>query len=191
MAVTIKDTDKGFKKIMNSVKQIKDSYVTVGVHKDAEPYPDGASVQLVAAANEYGADIQNGFGKGIHITIPSRPFLRGTWDDKFTEMVKVIKRVHGKALDQAMSVQQAMDQIGFRFMSLVQKAIENWTTPPNAPSTQRAKANKEAMAKKGPKTEKKRKSSEAGMTKAGLNDPLVNTRHLKKSINFESNIPNE
>ena len=43
--------------------------VTMGVHADADPYPDGTSVGLVATVQEFGSG-----------TVPSSPFTRAYFD---------------------------------------------------------------------------------------------------------------
>lgn len=179
-SVTIKDTDKGFNALKKELGLIKGSFVTVGIHKNAEKYPNGASVVLVAATNEFGTDRA---GKNHDIVIPERSFLRSTFDENLDNVKKYREELYSKVLTFQITVKNALDKIGFYFSNLVKNKIENFTTPPNAPSTQAAKARSRGIAKEG---KKKKDITAIGVTEAGYNDPLVDTRHMKNSVTFES-----
>jgi hypothetical protein len=181
-SISIKDTDKGFKQLKKELGLIKNCFVTVGIHKDAEPYPNGTSVVEVAATNEFGTDKA---GKNKNIVIPERSFLRSTFDENLDNVKKLRQDNFQKIITFQMTVKKALDQIGFYFANLVKNKIEKFTTPPNAPSTQAAKALKKGMAREG---KRKKDITAQGMTVAGYNDPLVDTRHMKNSVTFESHL---
>lgn len=181
-SISIKDTDKGFNQLKKELGLIKGSFVTVGIHKEADPYPNGTSVIEVAATNEFGTDKA---GKNKNIVIPERSFLRSSFDENLDNVKKLRKENFQKVLTFKMTVKKALDQIGFYFSNLVKNKIEKFTTPPNAPSTQAAKARKKGMAVGG---KNKKDITAQGATVAGYNDPLVDTRHMKNSVTFESHV---
>lgn len=71
--VRVIDKDRGFKKLLKQVRVIDRTGVTVGVHSDAHPYPNGNSVITVAEAQEFGVPSRN---------IEPRGFVSGYADDK-------------------------------------------------------------------------------------------------------------
>lgn len=68
MGVEVDVQDTGATGLMRRLSDL-DQAVTVGVHADAAPYPDGTDVVTVAASHEFGTD-----------ELPRRSFLRGFVD---------------------------------------------------------------------------------------------------------------
>ena len=54
--VKVTEKDRGYKRIVKDLGELNNSYTTIGIHEGAEDYPNGASVQMVAAVHEFGTD---------------------------------------------------------------------------------------------------------------------------------------
>lgn len=147
------DIDKGRKRILNDLDELKSAYVTIGVHENADPYPKGQSVAFVATENEFG-----------NTKIPQRSFLRSTFDSNREQW----KRDHRDLLNDVIlgkkDVKHALRILGFNMANEVQTTIIKLRTPPNAPSTIKAKPS------------------------VGDN-PLIHTRRLLGSIGFQVHLP--
>jgi hypothetical protein len=152
------DKDKGWSNIVSEIGKIDQSFVQVGVQADAEPYPEGESVADVAYYNEFGTD-----------TIPSRPFMRQTFDTKSAELSKRIQAQMGMILDGKQSVYHALAILGEWYQLQIQKEIVdgNWT--PNAPSTLKIK---------------EAKSNSDNKETDGEVHPLIDTGRLRQSIRY-------
>lgn len=75
------------------LERVKDSarVITIGVHEDAEPYPDGTPVATVYAAQEFGT-----------LTIPPRPSLRAYFDGGGAKaMGDAAKKALGEVVDRS------------------------------------------------------------------------------------------
>ncbi len=100
----------------------------VGVMADAT-YPDGTSVALVAATNEFGQT-------RVHPNQPPRPFMRGTIAEHSGEWPEQI----GKLLEyHNYDAALALEMAGQLIEGQVKMSIRNFTDPPLAPSTVAAK----------------------------------------------------
>ena len=142
-SIKIKVTTTGGEKLAAVMKRIGVGgirKIEVGVDPDAR-YPDGTPVKNVALYNEFGT-----------ANIPSRPFMRSA----FPEM-KRITRKEAKKADRVHLVMPAVvaKRAAKTLRDEVQKSIEKWSYPPNAPAT---------------------------IILKGRNDPLVDTRLMVDSI---------
>jgi hypothetical protein len=86
-------------------------------------YPDGTSVPMVAAINEFGAPENN---------IPPRPFFRGMvadgethWGDDLAKILKVTDY----------DVKGSLELLGERMVGELQQSIRDFNDPANAEST--------------------------------------------------------
>ena len=70
MGVDVQVKDTGATGLEQRMRELGQA-VTFGVHEDAEPYPDGTSVVMVGAVQEYGSE-----------DVPARSFLRSYADGK-------------------------------------------------------------------------------------------------------------
>jgi len=86
-------------------------------------YPDGKSVALIAAIQEFGAPSRN---------IPPRPFFRTMVQEKSPEWPSAIRSLL-KANDY--DAKKTLEMTGLAIQGQLQQSIRDWTTPPNAPST--------------------------------------------------------
>lgn len=121
--------DDAHKKLIARVKELKRSFVTVGVHDGAGEYAGrDVSVIQVALWNEFGTE-----------TIPSRPFIRSVVYGKENLINQWRVELLGKVIDGSMTTAKALEAIGFRIRELIKRQINSNMPPPNAPSTARRK----------------------------------------------------
>ena len=147
--------DKGYNALRNKIAQMAASpggaHVKVGFIADgagSEDHGDGLTVTQVAVFNEFGTS-----------TAPERAALRTTADEIKPSMATLADRMLDKIVQGKSTVKQALEIMGLKAQAAIREAINNWTTPPNAPSTIRQK---------------------------GANNPLVDTGQMRNSVEFES-----
>jgi len=107
----VKDTDKGLKHFVREMQAADRAFVTVGIHQ-GERSLDGADIAEYGTYNEYGTD-----------TIPSRPFMRTSFD----ENVEAIQSDMNRALTSAKtggSVVAALKTVGERHQQRIQRTIK-------------------------------------------------------------------
>lgn len=144
------DKDKGYRKIIKASKDLKGSLVTIGVHSEEgqEVYPgSGATVAEVAFWNEYGT-----------VTAPERSFIRSTIDENRSELELLTSKLLKAVIDRKMTTEVALNKLGFKIQTLIQKKILTLNDPPNAEST---------------------------VARKGFNNPLVDSRRLWRSVAYE------
>lgn len=132
------------------LKRVQDSAITVGIHKTegAHKGSDGATVVEVGTYNEYGTE-----------RIPERSFLRSTVNRNLPGYKGRMKDAYLGALrGTSMNLRAAMSFIGGDVADDIRKTIIEFTDPPNAPSTIKAK---------------------------GRDDPLVDTGQMRDSIKWK------
>lgn len=100
-------------------------------------YPDGTSVALVAAVQEFGAPSRN---------IPPRPFFRnmiakeeGHWGDDVAALLKA----------KEMDAKQALELMGEEIAGELRQSIVDTNDPPLAPATVKAKGSDKALVDTG------------------------------------------
>ena len=137
------DNDLGWRRLMSLGEALKGgSFVKVGILADSAKgglHVPGAALTVaeIAAVLEYGTEDGH---------IPSRPFLRQTFDKQVDEMARLAKAAVLKILDGKMGVAQALGLMGAKLAAEVKKTITAGpeVPPTNAPSTKRAKESKRA-----------------------------------------------
>lgn len=122
----------------------------------------GVKVGLLEGAAPY-PDGTNVVDVGIYneygtSRIPSRPFMRVAADQAEREMHAYTEHMVGLLIDGRTNAKGVDDSVGNAMKDVIQKTITGFNKPPNAPSTVKAK---------------------------GRNDPLVDTGHMRDSINYE------
>ncbi len=152
------DKDLGYKHIRKEVKNLKDSFVTIGIHEKAGNYPNGTPVSLVAAVNEFGTTKA---GRSGSVRIPERSFMRSTFDENKSKWQKLNNDLLADVLLRGSTVDKTLNQMGLVIMESIKAKILKMRDPPNAPSTRRKK---------------------------GFDNPLVDSRLLWRSINYEVKI---
>jgi hypothetical protein len=104
--------------------------------------------------------IYNEFGTEVDgkERIPARPFFSNAFDKNRKELDKLKAKLIGKIYELHLGVSQALDILGVFMVGKIRKEITELRQPPNAPST------------------KKRKK--------GVDNPLIDTGHLKGSTTY-------
>jgi hypothetical protein len=121
---SVRLNDKRLRKLEGDQKNIDRSFVTIGVHPNARPYPDGTSVQDVAFYNEFGTD-----------TIPERSFLRSAVRENRRDLEEMLGLSLTAVLEKRSSVGRELGRIGIFVQSLIRRKILSNIPPPNAAST--------------------------------------------------------
>lgn len=104
-------------------KSGRSASLSVGVLEGSTSYPDGQSVAMVAATNEFGNPTNNQ---------PPRPFFRQTINQKSDSWANTF----GKAMEFTKGdVRQALELLGQRIVGDIQQTIDDFRDPPNADST--------------------------------------------------------
>jgi hypothetical protein len=136
--------DKFEKKLKEIASRLGSAPVLkVGFFETAK-YPDGTNVAQVAYWNEFGTS-----------RAPARPFFRHMIEQKHKGWgVSVVKTLKSNNFD----VNKTLNLMGEGIKNQLQQSINNWTQPPNAPSTVQAK---------------------------GFNKPLIDTATMLRSVGWE------
>lgn len=152
-------------------------FVTIGIHEDAGNHDsDDITNASLGAIHEFGAEINHpggtsyGYaskaaanrnevrflksGKGYMklgvtgphtVNIPARPWLNPGVDSGTQEYLKIIER----ALETGEPLDRALNQIGVVAVGMVQKYMTDLKSPPNAPSTIKAKGSSNPLIDSG------------------------------------------
>ena len=102
-------------------------------------------VAQVAVFNEYGDPARH---------VPARPFMHGTVNRNVKKWRNFVQDV----LPQTMNAKETMERLGQRVVQDMKDTINDWTEPPNAPST---------------------------IAQKGFNNPLIDTRTMVDSVRME------
>lgn len=128
--VSLKDYN-GWKAELAKLKKAAELELDVGIPEEASSdafaaawLSSGTPVAAYAAANEYGTK-----------TIPSRPFMRTTFDDNEASYAEEF----AKLLREGATPRQGLVRLGMRIQKELRATIKGWATPPNAPATIKAK----------------------------------------------------
>lgn len=154
MSVKVIDDDKKWKEVIRQAGKMDDAYVTVGIHKGTGDYPNDAPVTLVAAVHEFGAP-----SKGI----PSRSFIRSTFDENIESWKKIIGELELRALVKELSIGDALKKIGLMVTEKIKAKIYRLVDPKLKEATLKAR-------------------KRMGI---GGSNPLVATKKLWGSVNYE------
>lgn len=128
---TVDKKDPVYDKFIKTIKGARSSYVTIGLHEDAGQYTEGQnppSVVEVGLWTEFGTR-----------SSPERSWLRSSIDEGEQQIIAWRDEVVGNVLFRGWSLNQALDTMGFRIMTLVQNKIKSNVPPPLAQSTADAK----------------------------------------------------
>lgn len=143
--------DRGYAKVIATIRDVATGHVTVGVHGDAGDEQDGTPLAVVAAANEFGTE-----------TIPARSFIRSTIDESKEEIRSVQRRALTAVVLGRITPARGLGIIGQLVQSKIQAKIASNIPPPNAPAT---------IAKKG--------SSRTLIDSGNLRQAITYTVHTK------------
>lgn len=128
---------------------MESSYVKAGVLGSAGSESNGQPLADVATINEYGSPERN---------IPSRPFMRQTFDASVNLVVDFIARQMDAIFQGRSDVRSSLTKMGIWYVGEIKKMFTRGDFAPNAPSTIRLK---------------------------GSSKPLIDTGRLRQSINHE------
>lgn len=144
---------------IKQAKKMKGMKLEVGFFETAT-YPDGAKVAEVAVSNEFGVPSRNQ---------PPRPFFRQAIANNKGDWMVGLKTMITNGED----IEIALGKIGERIKDDIQESIMNFTDPPLAKSTIRAKM-------RGDKNRGIPALSEADASK-----PLERTLQMRDSVEFK------
>lgn len=160
MPIKTTDDRERFDKILKDMSKLDSSFVTIGVNtKEGEQVHPGnisdgrgndasnTTVAEVAFYNEFGT-----------ARIPQRSFIRSTVDEKRISFESLRNDLLNKIIVGRMSVTKGLTALGFRIQQEIRNKIITMKTPPNKPSTVKAK---------------------------GFNNPLIDSERLLNSITFK------
>ncbi|MEX4082592.1 hypothetical protein MY977_01830 [Haemophilus influenzae] len=148
--VKVKINNKGLEKELELINKIGKARVKVGVQADAGVHSEsGESLVDIGICNEYGT---------AHI--PSRPFIRQTFEDNQQALAQYLGRVV-ENVAKGDDLVQELSKLGQWYQDKQKKILKSYPWTPNAPSTRRRK-----------------KSSK----------PLVDTSQLVNSIRYKVEI---
>lgn len=148
--VKVKINNKGLEKELELINKIGKASVKVGVQADAGIHSEsGESLVDIGIWNEYGT---------AHI--PSRPFIRQTFEDNQQALAQYLGRVV-ENVAKGDDLVQELSKLGQWYQDKQKKTLTSYPWTPNAPSTRRRK-----------------KSSK----------PLVDTSQLVNSIRYKVEI---
>lgn len=142
--------DKGFKDVQKTIKKMKDvAYIKIGIlSEEGSLTPAGSDLNLagIAAVNEFGTKVA---GANRNVTIPSRPFIRSTMDEKkgFFEQVTYNALVRINSINSDPIAE--LNKIGLVIAEAIKTKITSIRTPPNAPSTIKAKGSSKPLIDTG------------------------------------------
>lgn len=121
--MTVKDIDRGWKKILKNLKKEDKSYSKIGIQSNAGEN-DGVSIAEYAAANEFGTD-----------KIPSRPFMRETYDKNLNKISLKVLSIQNDIYEGRKSFESGLKELGQWYEGIVKEAIKSGNWQANAPKT--------------------------------------------------------
>lgn len=121
--------------IKKMLKELDSKEIRVGFFETAK-YPDGTPIAYVAAIQEFG------YGP-----IPPRPFMRPAELQNQNKWQRGVAAGVKAALNGAITIENALEQVGMVAAGDVRKAIRAVTAPPLAESTIRARQSRKKTKK--------------------------------------------
>lgn len=144
MSVRIKDTDKGFARLLREVAPLgRGAGLTVGIHaqEGAQAHSSEGGRELtiveVAAFNEFG------------LGVPERSFIRAWFDEGKTANHDALRLIVTRIMKGEIKAAEALEQLGLKFVGGVQQRIARGINPPNAPATIARKNSSKPLIDKG------------------------------------------
>jgi hypothetical protein len=137
--VSVKDIDRGWKRIRAQLLKAGGAFTKVGV-QEGERRDDGTDLVTVAAVNEFGAPKKK---------IPERSFIRSTTDEQRQKVERMKRRILEGIADGTMTIKRGLGLLGEFMESKIKDKIVRLDTPPNAPSTIARKGSSNPLVDKG------------------------------------------
>lgn len=132
---------KNFEKaIKSALTRMKPGLLKVGFLK-GETYPDGTSLPMIAAGNEFGIPYRNivsedGVKSKVAIGQPPRPFFRNAIKKNQSDWAKASGKLFKKT---GFDTEQTLALLGTIIADDVKQSIKDFKTPKLAPSTVKRK----------------------------------------------------
>jgi hypothetical protein len=143
-SVTVKDIDKGWKKITNEISKKKPTSVSVGViGKHAQSVHAGSTDEFpitiadVASWNEFG------------VGVPERSFLRSTIDMFRATIQERLENDFAKMVAGKLTKADVLERAGLFIQGLIQERIAAGIEPENSPVTIERKGSATPLIDKG------------------------------------------
>ena len=100
MAWTIRDTGRGNAiSLSEGFSALDGAEVKYGWLESSADYPDGTDIIKVAATHHFGATIENAFGRGITVEVPSRPVLTESFERNAEQLVVLSEAINDELID--------------------------------------------------------------------------------------------
>jgi len=139
--------DYGYRRLVKTLNSLQrqgnNIGVDVGFFEDAKT-SDGTSIAEYMTYNETGTENEDGTE-----LIPARPFMSTTVDKNSDKYKRAEERLLARVAAGGMNIVGVYATLGEMIRADIVKAIRNWTQPPNAESTQRAKGKNDPLHETG------------------------------------------
>jgi hypothetical protein len=140
MASSVRDVDKGYRKLIDKVFKLQKPKVAVGIFEADGQASAGEGVTLIEVA------VINEFGGG---NVPARSFLRGWFDENKERAQKTLMKLLADCLEKEGDPKKAIEVFGLWLQGEIQKRIAQGIPPANAPSTIEKKGSSKPLIDKG------------------------------------------
>lgn len=134
----VKDIDKGWKKVISSIYDLKGAFTKVGVQQGTPSDTPGVDMVTIAATNEFGT-----------ASIPSRPFMANAFEKNKQALYEITRKQYAKVLDGQADAKTSLGLIGAWYQSKVQLEIRNGSFTPLALATIEAKGSSKPLIDTG------------------------------------------
>lgn len=173
----IKGGEKLEKRLAEIASQLgKPGTLSVGF-LEGSTYPDGTSVPMVAAIQNFGAP---------KVGIPPRPYFdqfiaknSKAWPKSLATLIKVTNY----------NTEKTLNIMGMALKGQLQESIADLTAPPLSPVTlmlRKMRSEDQSLVVTASTVAEARRRVKAGETTAGVSDkPLVYSKHLLHSVDYE------
>lgn len=166
--------DRGMALIVKNLEKLDGSYSKVGFPSGQpvasgkpalkEPLTNMADVATIAFFNEYGTK-----------NIPARPFMSLAFYNSQKELKSIRDRLYTQVIAGKMPIENSLAMMGSWFAARIKRTIDSVMTPPNAPST--IKAKNAALMRR---TSKKALASNPLIGTTA--HPLIHTAQMRNSV---------
>jgi len=140
-----KEIDKGYKRLMRELKDLKGSAVDVGIF--GGKMAGAKSIAQYAIANEFGAEIDH--ANGARIVIPARSFMRTTVDENRKVYEQAVDVGFTRAAIGGATAKSVLTHLGVIVRRDVKRKIRSIREPANAPSTVERKGSSKPLIDNG------------------------------------------
>ncbi len=149
MAVTVRDTDRGYGALMKRIYGLRRPRIEVGILAGAgadEPKVGADDITLleVAVANEFGTTDAAG-----NVHVPERSFIRGYFDENEASLRLQMAGLMRGVVAGKRTKEEALQTLALLAVGGIQARISAGIDPPNAPSTIAEKGSSTPLIDKG------------------------------------------